>query len=84
MWDNCKSYNHPETVHFRPIQWIYKTAENLERIFNKMVKNYLPSIPITVPGSSLIFSKGSPALAGARNDGQSRITCSRRRRMKRR
>lgn len=67
---------------FRIFKWIYKTAENLERIFKKMVKNYLPSIPITVPGSSLVFRKDSQAPAGARNDARFRITSFRRRRTK--
>ena len=43
VWDNCKTYNTPGI-------WIYNAAENLERSFKKMVKNYLPNIPITVPG----------------------------------
>jgi len=37
------------------IQWIYNAAENLERAFKKMVKNYLPNIPITIPGSNPFF-----------------------------
>jgi len=37
----------------KSIKWIYKTAENLERIYKKMVKNYLPNIPIVVPGSTI-------------------------------
>lgn len=34
------------------MQWIYNLAEKLERSFKKMVKNYLPHIAITVPGST--------------------------------
>lgn len=43
VWDNCKTYNTQGT-------WIHNAAETLERSFKKMVKNYLPNIPITVPG----------------------------------
>lgn len=52
VWDNCKAYNPPNSVHIiLYIQWIYNLAQKLEKSFKKMVKNYLPHIAITVPGS---------------------------------
>jgi hypothetical protein len=42
IWDNCKNYNQKGW-------WIYELAEKLERLFKKMVKQYLPGI---LPGSS--------------------------------
>lgn len=54
VWDNCKLYNPPNSVSVHYIQWIYNLAEKLERSFKKMVKNYLPHISITVPGSTFL------------------------------
>jgi hypothetical protein len=46
VWDNCKTYN-PEGQY-------YILADKMERNFKKMIRNYLPNIPVIVP--SIFFS----------------------------
>ena len=41
------------------MKWIHGIAEKLERSFKKMVKNYLPNIPIVVPGSKYVLNQGN-------------------------
>ena len=45
VWDNCKTYN-PEGQY-------YILADKMQRNFKKMIRNYLPNIPVIVPS---IFS----------------------------
>jgi hypothetical protein len=46
VWDNCKTYN--------PEGQFYILADKMERNFKKMIRNYLPNIPVIVP--SIFFS----------------------------
>jgi hypothetical protein len=45
IWDNCKIYNQAGS-------WIHNIADKLDKICKKMIKNYLPTIQIPLPGST--------------------------------
>jgi hypothetical protein len=44
VWDNCKIYNQAGS-------WIHNIADKLDKICKKMIKNYLPTIQLPLPGS---------------------------------
>lgn len=44
IWENCKAYNAKESVSDCFMQWIHKLADKIEKVYRKMIKNYLPFI----------------------------------------
>ena len=59
VWDNCKLYNAEGSVNyfllkqrkfflFNYFKWIYKKADKLEKYMRKVIKNFLPSIVISI------------------------------------
>lgn len=43
IWDNCKEYN--KEGHY------FELSERMEKVFRKMIKNYLPSVQYSIQPS---------------------------------